>query len=85
MSFHTHNYTTGYCSYMYINIIIQVMLLQNLIARSTRSAEQFAKFYFTKGSLADNSPNFPTTKVFLHMVDKFGLEYDTNAKKIELQ
>ena len=32
------------------------------------SIQQIAKFYFAKGSLVDNSPNFPTTKVSLHMV-----------------
>ena len=28
--------------------------------------QQVAKFYSGKGGLADNSPNFPTTKVSLH-------------------
>ena len=40
------------------------MLLQNLLS----SMQQFTKFYFTKGGLADNSPNFPTTEVSLHAV-----------------
>ena len=30
--------------------------------------QQFTKFYFANGGLADNSPNFPTTKVSLHTV-----------------
>ena len=43
------------------------MLPQNLIA-GAHAIQQFAKFYFTKGSLADNSPNFHAAKVSLHMV-----------------
>ena len=60
---HFSSLITGYRIY----IRIQVTLLQNLITWA-RSIQQFAKFYFTKGGLADNLPNFPTTKVSLHTV-----------------
>ena len=42
------------------------MLLLNLIAWA-RSTQQFVKIFFAKGGLVENSPNFSTTKVSLHI------------------